>query len=538
MVPVSKGVIAGKRVPVGGLWGRRKTSVLGARTETGLAGRLVHPGLRLAGLFLIAHLCFAVTPVLIHSNSSENSRGNYGYGGNTLFVIPNVDPAIGGNCLGVAFEWSTIYSQPSGITVSDDKSDTYYQISQNPNDAANGRKMQVWIAPNVAAGAHLISIAFGVQTTYIQAIAFEVANCASTPSAIDDGASSNVGSGAAVTAGALTPGTSGDLLLHFAFVTGTTNVPAASGVTLFSQSNIAWQLEKAELLDGTLMQSGAYNSTIAINPEMTIAPASGFISIAVAIKGGSGGGTPSGMTVNRISHVSMWSTATGGPGYPSPSITQFPATGNLLLASVGAGCDIKGISYGSTPMTKRLSYVGAGASETEQVFELANYSPNNTNTIAITPDLACTAMGFDYDFTVVFYDVSNAAASPYDTSSTSSGDVTSCSPPCNLTGPTITPGDSNGLVLAIATEWYDAVNGIQSPFNLDTINQSPLYQSPGIDQENGWAHFYNSSATPVAPTWTFLTVQVEGYWASVAISYKAAAAGSFLPPTNLTVTVH
>jgi hypothetical protein len=342
-----------------------------------------------------------------------------------------------------------------------------------------------------------------------------------------------------VTAGNLTPGTSGDLLLHFAFVTGTTNVPAASGVSLFSQSNIAWELEKAELLDGTLMQSGIYNSTTAINPQMTIGPASGFISIAVAIKGGGGGGTPSGMTVNRISHVSMWSTNTGGPGYPSPSITQFPATGNLLLASVGAGCDIKGINYGSTPMTKRLSYVGAGASETNQVFELANYTPNNTNTIAITPNLSCSAMGLDYDFTVVFYDVSNAAASPFDTSSTASGDVTSCSYPCNLAGPTITPGDSSGLVLAISTEWYDAISGIQSPFNLDTINQSPLYQSPGIDQENGWAHFYNSSTASVAPTWVLLVPgQSVGYWASVAISYKAGVAGPVSPPTNLTVTVH
>jgi hypothetical protein len=163
---------------------------------------------------LLAGSCFAVTPVLVHTVGSENSRGNGGTGGNTTFYIPNVDPVISGNCLGVAFEWSTAYSQPSGFTVTDDKSDTFYQVPENPNDTTNNYKMQVWIAPNVTSGAHYVEIPFGVQTTFIQAVTFEVANCGSTSGAITDGHSSNFGGGTAVTAGSLTPGNSGDLLLH------------------------------------------------------------------------------------------------------------------------------------------------------------------------------------------------------------------------------------------------------------------------------------------------------------------------------------
>jgi hypothetical protein len=331
-----------------------------------------------------------------------------------------------------------------------------------------------------------------------------------------------------VTAGSLTPGTSGDLLLHFAFSDQISSVPVFTSASLYSQSNITWALRHAELLDGELMQYGVYNSTSAIDPQMTVAPSATVMSIAIAIKGAGGGGLPAGVTVNSIQHVSMWSTATAGPGYPNPSVTQIPATGNLLVAVAGAGCDLTGISYGSTAMTKRLTYVGTPASETEQVFDLLNYTPDNTKQITITPDIgsdgSCNVQGGfgpDSDYTVVFYDVSVSGTWAYDTDSTASGNATNCSFPCSLSGTSITPGTTAGIMFANITEWYNEVDGIASPWVGDTIWGGELYQDIALDQMNGWAHYENTTMSDQPTTWTFVDSFSQGYWASAAASYKA-----------------
>ena len=474
------------------------------------------------------------TAVLVNTYSSPNSRGNNGHDTATTYHIPLAETAIGGNCVGVAFRWSTSHSAPSGFTPTDDKGDRFFQVSENPNDAINDYKMQVWMTPSVTAGAHYISIPFGgnTATTFIQGIAFQVANCGSTPGAIADGHASNVSTGTEVTAGSLTPGNSGDLVLHFAFVDdlgsgagGGSVPPAITGASLFPQPNISWALKHAELLDGALMQYGVYNSTSAINPEMTVAPSATVMSIAIAIKGASAGAQPSGIYIGGTQVVSLWSTNTGGPGYPEPSITQFPTTGNALVAVAGAGCDITSIVYGATPLTKRLTYTGTGASETEQVFDLLNYTPDNTNQITITPDTTgCTGQnGYDYDYTIVFYDVSAPTATwVFDKTATASGDVGGCLAPCTLAGASITPSTSPGILFADITEWYNEATGIASPWVSDINYSSPLYQGVPLMQMNGWAHYETSSTNTESTTWSFIDASggtPQGYWASIAVSY-------------------
>jgi hypothetical protein len=477
-------------------------------------------------------------PTLVHSTASENSQGNVGTGGNTTVYIANIDPVISGNCLGVAFGWSTYYSQPSGFAPTDDKGDKFYQVAENPDDTTNYYKMQVWMTPPITSGARYVSIPFGVQTTEVQAIVFEVTNCGATSAAIVDGHSSNTGSGTAVTAGSLTPGTSGDLLLQFVVVDTAScsgsqckrTIPAATGVTGFSQSNITWALRHAELLDGTLMQDGVYSSATAINPEMTLASSEGWISIAIAIKGASGGGTPTGPNISSIQHVSMWSTAQGGPGYANPSVTQFPsacATDCTVVVAVNGGCDISSISYGGTPLNKRLTYTSPGASETEQFFDLVGYTPNNAFTFSITPDLGCTSVnGYDWTWTLVFYDFADTYSFSFDkvTSPGASGYVTgSCSgATCDTVGPSITPATSSGILLTETSQWYNQVSGVSGPWLVDVIYDSILYQSPALDEQNGWAHYYNTSTSSETPTWNYIsTAQVVGFWATASVSYSA-----------------
>lgn len=476
----------------------------------------------------------APTPILVNTYSSPNSRGNNGQDTATTYNIPLPENAIGGNCVGVALRWSTSHSTPGGFTPTDDKGDTFYQVPENPNDTTNDYTMQVWMTPSVTAGAHIISIPFGgnTATTFIQGITFQVANCGSTPGAITDGHTSNVSTGTEVTAGSLTPGNSGDLLLHFAFADdlgsgagGGLTPPSITSASLFSQSNISWALKHAELLDGALMQYGVYNSASAIDPEMTVAPSATVMSIAIAIKGASAGAQPSGIYIGGTQVVSLWSPKYGGPDYPEPSITQFPTTGNALVAVVGAGCDITSIVYGSTPFTKRLTYTGAGASETEQVFDLLNYTPDNTKQITITPDTSgCTTQnGYDYDYTIVFYDVSAPTAYwVFDKTATASGNVVSCTSPCTLAGPSITPSTSPGILFADITEWYNEATGIASPWVSDINYSSPLYQGVPLMQLNGWAHYETSSAGTESTTWSFIDATggtPQGYWASLAASY-------------------
>jgi len=415
----------------------------------------------------LSSAAWAVSPVLVHTYGTTNSQVE-NRTGNTTFNIPNVEPVISGNCFGVAFKWSTVNTNPT-VSVSDDQSDTFYQVAENPVDSTNHDKMQVWMTPPITSGAKYAVLTFNNLTRFGQAITFEVANCGSTSVAITDGHASNAGSGTAITAGSLTPGTTADLLLHFAFIDKDGTVPMLSSASLFSQSNITWAQRHAELLDGELLNYGIYNSTSAINPQMTVAPSSAFISIAIAIKGAAGGGTPSGIVVNSIQDVNMRSTATGGAGYSNPSVTQFPATGNALVSVMGAGCDITSVTYGSTGLSKRFTYTGTGSSETNQAFDLLNYSPDNTQQITITADLSgCASQnGYDYDYTLIFYDVSYAGTWAYDTHSVASGDVTSCSSPCSLAGASLTPGTSLGILFAVATEWYNNINGVSSPWTSD-----------------------------------------------------------------------
>jgi len=186
-------------------------------------------------------------------------------------------------------------------------------------------------------------------------------------------------------------------------------------------------------------------------------------------------------------------------------------------------------------MTKRVNYVGSqggNSSETEEIFDLLNYTPDNTKQITITPDIngsgACNANsnnGYDSDYTIVFYDVSVSGTWAYDTSATTSGDETSCSSPCNLSGVSITPGTSLGILFANASIQFNSVIGVTSPWIGDVVWPPILYQYPAWDQNNGWAHYENTDTTTRSTSWTMAdTGMPTVYWASAAASYKATVA--------------
>jgi hypothetical protein len=486
-------------------------------------------------LLFVALPAFAVSPTLVHFRGSENSRGTNGFSHNTVMQISNVDPVISGNCFGVAFAYqynnATMTATP---TVTDDKSDTFYQIPQNPYDSGV-RKAQAWMTPPITTGPSVISLSWPGSggaggTQQIHAITFELTNCGgATSGAISDGSNSAVVTGTSIAAGSFSPGTAGDLLMQFAWDDSAPNaVPAySSAATLGSNTGITWLPMADEMLDGMVAQYGTYSLTSAINPTITVPSSSTVITIAFAVKGGATGGVPSGNYIFSEQHVSLWATAQSGPGYSVPSVTQFPAQGNAMVVAATGDCDITSIVYGSTTMTKRLTYVGTGANETQQFFTLENYTPNNSNLITITPNTGCTGTGAGATWTLVFQDVMGANTSPFDTTATASGNQTTCTGSCSISGPSITPGNSTGIIFTITSEFFNEVSGVSSPFVLDTIYGTTLYQLVPIDQQNGTAHYYNTSTAAQTPTWSYLAASTNlGNWAAASMTFKAASAPS------------
>jgi hypothetical protein len=469
-------------------------------------------------IWLLAISAVAETPVLIHTLQGENSRTAQFYSPLDYYVN-NAEPAIAGNCLGVFVMWNNANSP--AVTVSDDKGDSYSEAEH-----VNGTSYSagIWIAPNAIAGAHQLDLHFNTEASDITPLTFEIAHCATSNPV--DAVSGHESSGTSVTAGKLKPTVSDDMILHFG-VMENNNVPAATSMSHGSQSGIHWELATAELLDGVELQYGIYRKLAAINPRMTVAPANRYISIAVALKAADAGGVPHGMYVIREQHVSMFSVADGGPGYPNPSVTQFPCSGNLLVVMANGGSPITSISESGIDLPNPVSYIGTGASESQEVFYAADHICNNSHTFSITPDLTYMGNGVDYDYTVVFYDIAKAAVSPFDTTATSSGEVTSCSFPCDLTGPSLTPADDKEIILNETSEWYNQVTGLTGLGTSDTLYVVSTDSGPenlAVDQENGWSHYSDPKREPYATTWTYWSsTQVQGFWAAAAVAFAPAA---------------
>ena len=483
----------------------------------------------------------AVTPILVHISGSENSRTQSGFSANTTFNMPNADgPVISGNCFGVAFAYSTINLSATPV-VSDDKSDTFYQVAQNPSDTPNQRLAKVWMTPPVTTGPSMISISWpgaggASGTEYIHAVTFEVANCGATSGAISDGSSSAVVTGTSIAAGNLTPGTAGDLIMQFGWVdSAPTTAPAFTSATSHgSNSGVVWEMELDEMLDGLIVQSGVDSLSSALNPTMTTPSSATLITIAFAIKGARAGGVPTGMHIFRDMHVSMMQTSLGGVGYSNPSVTHFLSSGNLLLVAATGGCDIIGVTYGGVSLNKRVSYVGTGSSETEQFFTLENYTPSATSLISITPNLTCTGPDVDFTWTLICFDIVGASTTPYDTQGTASGNQATCTGTCSITGASVTPTTTSGMLFGETSEFFNQVASVSGgAWILDTIAQLPATQSPPIDQQNGTAHFYNLATSTQTPTWTYADASTPaGHWAAADIALEAA------PLSNTCVTCY
>lgn len=476
----------------------------------------------LIALLLCSAPALAQTPTVNQWGSSSNTKNfpltsqNYTY----HYRFPQPVPA--GNAI-VCFG-QTDSSQVATFSIADDQSNSYTKFSDT-NYVAHSQKGAAFVATNVAANTRQVdlTVTTAASTHAISMACVDAYNVSTAaPSTAVDASSGNSGTSATATAGSITPTVTGDLLIQYV-------IQWTKGRTLTagSQSNITWALRAVDNVDSQAIQTGVYNSTSAINSQLTFNSSSDFLSIVVALKAASAGSaSPAGIRPQAITHVSLFSSGTGGPGWSSPTTMQMPASGNLLVAMVSAGGSGGGVVTGITD-TNSNTWTTCGASFADsfhhlKVFYAKNPTVSGTLTLTVTSSSSTNS-----DQTVLLMDIVGAdTASPCDASASASGNITVFA--ASVDTFVITPTQINELVLGETQHQFQTVDAISAPTGalLDNNNylNEPVDGPENVDQNGGFAHFVNSTTSAETWTWHYISgSRAQGNWAAYGVSFLAAA---------------
>jgi hypothetical protein len=475
--------------------------------------------------------CFpgkAQTPTLVQHVSCPNSGGTgSGVGGEMssvpVYLCPLPEPSQAGNAVLLG-----LFSDDSGSpswTVSDDKSNTWTLASSSTD--SNGNIFAVYYALNVAAGTRFISVKSSAATNgYLAVSASEYYNVA-TSSALDAKSCTAGSNSKTISAGTVTPSTSGDLLWQWAANAGVAEI---SSIAAGSQSNITWQLNGTDIHDGDATQAGIYNATSAMNPTFTSGTSEAWDSCVVALKAASAGTAPQKpFRIVHMLHAQMLSSDS------SPFPIEMPTSGNLLVVSfISGGNQISSItSSPSNTWSSTGSVVTYGSQATSQIYYAANVSASNAMTISIGQTGTMTGTTF------MMYDVTGAATSPFDVDSGGqTGDQKSAVTSLTSCSGCLTPTTANELIIGnIGNAWCTNI-AITSPssalFDVATYTGNSINGPESVDQNNGWFHYYDSGTSALTATWTYTCgSQAEGSWVGRLVAFKAGPQNQPMPPTGV-----
>jgi hypothetical protein len=456
-------------------------------------------------------------PTLVQHVTCPNSGGmGSGAGDHTSptpsYICPLAEPTQSGNALVLGF-----FSDNSGNptwTISDDKSNTW-TLAQSTTDT-NGNIIAVYYALNVAAGTRMITVKnSGGTGGYLAVSESEYYNVA-TSSALDTQNCNAGSSSTAITAGSITPETSGDLLWQYA---ATTTAAAVSSFVAGSQSNITWALNGTDILTGDATQAGVYDSTSAINPTFTSTGKSQtFDSCVIALKAASAGNAPT--QSFRILHTLH---AQLPPSGSSPFTVQMPTSGNLIVVSfISGGTTISNMI--SSP-SNTWSSTGSAVildNTASQIYYAGNATTSNTMTLTFT--LAGGIIGS----TFMIYDFTGAATSPFDVDSGGqSGDASNIVKTLTTCSNCLTPTVANDVILGnFGQEWCTAT-AIDTPsgalFDAATDNGNSINGPQLVDQNNGWFHYYDPGLSELSATWAESCGDTaESHWSGRLAAFKKA----------------
>jgi hypothetical protein len=459
-----------------------------------------------AALLLSPHLAPAATPTLVqHVSSSANPVGVGISGNNFKFTLPN--PVGAGNCLILGL------SYPSGNTpiVTDNNGNTWpASPAVSANGGAGNYVASIFVLPNARSGLTSITVSFGAAIIPFNYVISEFNNIA-TVSPVNGTSSTANKAGPSLTTGSFTPGNNdangGNLIWNYYAISSiasnnpTSWVPGGNFALL--DGDIAWTTNQGF---PHASQYSIQTTAAIINPSITsTGDTEAYNAVAVALQiAVAGTPAPAGIYINKIIHE----TSTIIPGSWS---LQLPAVGNLRVITT--------TTPGWTGITDNEggTWIRVGAVDA-QLYYSANKSPNPNLKITIA-----AGSGAGVPTSVRFYDISGAAASPFDTSATL--DSTNVSNQVTINNaPVITPTTANGLVIGALQIGQGPGLAITSPSGavFDLVHYTGEVDMDLMENADGNAHIYNTTTATQNWNWN-ITSNSPNSLTAVAAAFKAGA---------------
>ena len=488
-----------------------------------------------AHLATLAGVQDLATPTLVqHVASSANPEGSGIDGNGFTFTLPNGVRA--GNCLILGITYMA--SPGRTVSITDTNGNIWPRspaVSANHHGAAFTYTSEIYVLPNANAGVTTITVTFDAAFRPFQYTISEFYNIA-TASPVSGSSATHAVAAPNLTTGSFTPGDNdangGNLIWsYFAPAWGASGSPSSwAPGTSFSllDADTAWQGAS-----NTFPHASEYfvqSTAAAINPGInaTEDTTNFYSGVSIALRAASGGSAPPpGIRIVKIIHLTSDAPPSG------PWRLQVPTTGNLLallthqpnLITFSSVTDNKG-----SPYTLRNL-----AGDENQIWHTAN--SNAANDLIVTAHVSSPEPPTS---SVVAYDITGAAASPFDViagfhNSPFPGQTTVNN------APQITPTTRNGLVLVVADNGKGPVLGFASGAPATAIFDLVTYQGETDDDlmENadGKGHVYNADTRQISWHWT-ITPNSEGGIAATSVAFKAAEANppDANPPTVSSVS--
>jgi len=243
------------------------------------------------------------------------------------------------------------------------------------------------------------------------------------------------------------------------------------------------------------------------------------LTAAVALKAANAGTAPVGIHVLSVQHV-YWNHSQS-----TNVAVQNMSTGNLKAMETVLASNNMAVTGSISGAWAGRVQENDGGSPYAGIWDLVGGSPGSEN----------LSIGFSgtsgVDGTALFFDITGAASSPYDTSAGANGS-SSNDALVYLSTVSITPSTNNGLALGCVGFQYGGADGGVGIQNL-TLYQNPVptYDVNGnvaADNVDGFGLYYNPNTSSVTFAWDLYALGSTGVgtWFAAAAAYKAAAGPS------------